>query len=149
MPIASRLTAKQARFVAEYLVDGNGAGAAVRAGYGAGGAKVAASRLLTKDNVQAALRTRQAADATRLGIARDDVLQGLLMAVQKARELEDPMGMITGLREIARLMGYIAPSRVKVDVAVGANAQHDLQAQMKVMSDQQLAAIVVASYAPA
>jgi phage terminase small subunit len=39
MPSSAKLTAKQARFVAEYLVDGNGAGAAVRAGYGAGGAK--------------------------------------------------------------------------------------------------------------
>jgi phage terminase small subunit len=60
------LTPKQAKFVAEYLVDGNGSAAAVRAGYGAIGAKVTACRLLTNPNLRARLEARQSADATRL-----------------------------------------------------------------------------------
>lgn len=47
------LTAKQARFIDEYLVDGNGTAAAVRAGYGRAGARVAAHRALRNDNVSA------------------------------------------------------------------------------------------------
>jgi hypothetical protein len=43
------LTAKQQRFIAEYLVDGNGARAAIAAGYGRAGARVRAHRL-TRDN---------------------------------------------------------------------------------------------------
>jgi len=45
------LSAKQSRFIGEYLVDANGAAAALRAGYATGSAKVAAIRMLTKDNV--------------------------------------------------------------------------------------------------
>ena len=46
MPSAN-MTPKQARFVQEYLIDGNGTGAAVRAGYGGPGVMVTACRLLT------------------------------------------------------------------------------------------------------
>jgi phage terminase small subunit len=50
-----KLTARQRRFVTEYLIDLNGAQAALRAGYSPLAAKVAASQNLTKPNVQAAL----------------------------------------------------------------------------------------------
>jgi phage terminase small subunit len=49
------LTAKQTRFIDEFLVDSNGAAAAVRAGYAPGSAKVAASRMLTKDGTDRSL----------------------------------------------------------------------------------------------
>lgn len=52
------LTAREAAFVREYLSDPinrNGTQAAIRAGYAEGSAKVAASRLLTRDNVRAAI----------------------------------------------------------------------------------------------
>ncbi|MCF8168633.1 MAG: terminase small subunit [Rhodoferax sp.] len=42
------LTARQARFVDEFLIDGNGAAAAVRAGYSAKTARFIASENLTK-----------------------------------------------------------------------------------------------------
>jgi len=49
------LTPKEEQFCAEYLVDRNGAQAAIRAGYAKKSAKVTASRLLTKANVKAHL----------------------------------------------------------------------------------------------
>ena len=52
------LTAREAAFVREYLADPigrNGTQAAIRAGYAEGSAKVAASRLLTRGNVRAAI----------------------------------------------------------------------------------------------
>lgn len=60
----AKLTFRRARFVAEYLVDGNGTRAAIAAGYGVAGAPVAAFRLLRNDKVQNALQARQSADAT-------------------------------------------------------------------------------------
>ena len=59
------LTQKQSRFVAEYLIDGNGAQAAIRSGVATSGAHVWASRALRKAKVSEALQARQAADATR------------------------------------------------------------------------------------
>ena len=82
------LTAKQARFIDEYLVDANGTQAAIRAGYGAAGARVAAHRLLTNVAISSALEVKQRADAARLWIDRNNVLAGLLGAVEMAREVE-------------------------------------------------------------
>ena len=98
--------AKQTRFVREYAVDCNGAVAAVRAGYSPRSAKVTASRLLTKANVQRALRQIQQADAERLALSREAVIDQLQDAIDFARVKKDPMAMILGLRELGRMMGY-------------------------------------------
>lgn len=110
---ATELSPKQARFVDEFLLDANGTQAAIRAGYGAAGARVAAYRLLSNVAISSLIETRRQADAARLSIDRDKVLEGLLAAVEMARELHDPAGMIAGLREIAKLQGYYAPIKVK------------------------------------
>ena len=57
----ARLTPKQARFVAEYLVDLNGKQAAVRAGYSRATAEQQASRLLRNAQVRAAIDAEQTA----------------------------------------------------------------------------------------
>ena len=100
------MTAKQARFVDEYLVDANGTQAAIRAGYGAAGARVAAHRLLTNVAISSAIEARQRVDATRLSVDRNRVLTGLLEAVEMAREQRNPAGMVAGLWEIGKLMGF-------------------------------------------
>ena len=81
---APTLSDRQVRFVAEYLVDANGTQAAIRAGYGAAVARVAAHRLLTNVAISSAIEARQKADATRLWIDRESVLAGLLEAVEMA-----------------------------------------------------------------
>lgn len=50
------LNPKQAAFVREYLIDFNACAAAIRAGYARRGAAVHASRLLTKPNIQTAIK---------------------------------------------------------------------------------------------
>ena len=135
------LTAKQARFVDEYLIDSNGAGAAVRAGYGAAGAKVTACRLLTRDNVQKALQARQAADATRLSLRREDVLAGLLEAVDQARAQGDPASLVSAWKTIAHMQGYFLPLRLKVDVAVHGNVHME---RLNRLSDAELLKIIAA-----
>lgn len=58
-PDNAELTPRQAAFVREYLVDGNGAQAALRAGYKKETARIQASRLLTKSNILAAVEAGQ------------------------------------------------------------------------------------------
>lgn len=139
MPVVTGFTAKQAKFVQEYLVDGNGTRAAVAAGYGVAGARVTACRLLTKPNVQKALQARQNADATRLSISREDVIAGLLKGVEGAQAKGDPMGVIRGWAEIGKMLGYFAPTRVNLVAFPGTEAAID---KLEQMTDQQLLAIV-------
>ena len=132
------MTAKQARFVDEYLVDANGTQAAIRAGYGSGGARVAAHRLLTNVAISSAIEARQRVDATRLSVDRNRVLTGLLEAVEMAREQRNPAGMVAGLREIGKMMGFYT-DRVKVDVGV---TDQQERRRMEAMTDAELLAMV-------
>lgn len=136
---APTLSDRQVRFVAEYLVDANGTQAAIRAGYGAAGARVAAHRLLTNVAICSAIEARQRADGERLGIRRQDVLKSLLEAVYMAREQANPAAMVAGLREIGKLMGLYAPERLKVEVDAGQAAE---LRRLEAMSDGELAALM-------
>ncbi|MBP6529478.1 MAG: terminase small subunit [Burkholderiales bacterium] len=100
------LTPKQSRFVDEYALDRNGAGAAVRAGYAAGSAHVTASRLLRNTNVGAALRQRELDYAIALNVDRDKVMDGLKDGIALATEQQNPNAVIAGWREIGKLCGY-------------------------------------------
>ena len=135
-PVA--LTQKQARFVDEYMVDGNGARAAVAAGYGLAGARVRAHRL-TRDNkaVMAVLEGRQAQDSQRLQIDREGVIAGLLEAISMAKAQGNPAAMISGLREIGRMLGFYEPERRQVELAV-----RDGQGPMERMTDAELMAVI-------
>ena len=137
----SAMTPRQARFVDEYLIDGKGTQAATRAGYGAAGARVAAHRLLTNVAISSAIEARQRADASRLAVDRERVLAGLLEAVQMARGQRNPAGMVAGLREIGKLMGFYAPERVKM--ALGPPAEQEMR-RLEGLSDAELVAMMKA-----
>ena len=133
-------TAKQARFIEEYLVDANGAAAAVRAGYAPGSAKVAASRMLSKDNpVRRAIQARQDADSERLGVSRSQVLAGLQEAINQAREQANPMAMIRGWSEVAKMLGFYAPQTSSVEVSA---AGQDKLKKLNQMTDAELLALI-------
>ena len=136
MPTATPLTQKQAKFVAEYLVDGAGKRAALAAGYGPVGAAVTAHRLIHANRaVQAEIQARQALDSHRLQIDRETAIQGLLEAIAEAREQGNPAAMIQGWKAIAGMLGLMVPQRVQVEARVGANG-------FERMSDAELLAIV-------
>lgn len=134
-----QLTTRQVRFVDEYLVDGNGRAAAIRAGYSPAGAKMAAHRALSNVTIFKAIEARQEQDAMRLSMDRDRVLAGLLEAVKIAREQMNPAAMVQGLREIGKLMGYYAPTRVRVALDEG---QAEAMARLEAMSDAELLEVV-------
>jgi phage terminase small subunit len=71
--VASGLSAKQRKFVAEYLKDGNGTQAAIRAGYSAHTANEQASALLAKPSIRAAVEGR----LEKVEVRSDDVLREL------------------------------------------------------------------------
>lgn len=70
-----RLTARQARFVEEYLVDLNATQAAIRAGYSARRASEIGYTLLQKSTVQSAIEAAQRERSARTGITADRVVR--------------------------------------------------------------------------
>jgi phage terminase small subunit len=70
-----KLTAKQQRFVDEYLIDLNATQAAIRAGYSAANADKIGPELLGKTRVAEAVQERMKARQQRTEISQDRVLQ--------------------------------------------------------------------------
>lgn len=71
------LTAKQQRFVDEYLVDLNATQAAIRAGYSPSTARVIGAENLTKPDIDAAIAKRMQERSGRVEITQDMVLREL------------------------------------------------------------------------
>jgi phage terminase small subunit len=96
------LTAKQARFVEEYLVDLNATQAAIRAGYASRSADVTGARLLGNAKVAAAITSAQSKRSERTEITADRVLLewGYLGMYDPADIASHPM---TGPADIAKL----------------------------------------------
>lgn len=80
------LPPKQRRFVEEYLVDLNGAQAAIRAGYSPKTAREQASQILSRSNVQAAIKEEMAKREKRTGIKADYVLKNLVEIVERCMQ---------------------------------------------------------------
>jgi len=70
-----KLTKKQKAFVKEYMVDRNGAQAAIRAGYSKNGSHVIASNLLSKINIKCLVDAEQENQNIRLEISADATLR--------------------------------------------------------------------------
>lgn len=73
-----KLTAKQQRFVDEYLVDLNASAAARRAGYSEKTARVIADENLTKPDIQAAIAAAMKIRSERTKVTSDRVLQRMV-----------------------------------------------------------------------
>jgi phage terminase small subunit len=136
------LTDKQLRWIDEYLIDFNGAAAAVRAGYSEKSARSIAHENATKPDIQAVLRERQTALATELHISRTGVVKGLLEAVEMGRELRNPGAMVSALSTIAKMLGYYSPEVKRVELTAGQGA---VQADFARMTDGQLQAVIAQS----
>ena len=137
--LSATLTARQLRWIDEYLIDFNGAAAAVRAGYSRKCARSIAYENTTKPDIQAVLQERQAAIAKKMQITRQGVIQGLLEAVEIGRELRTPIAMISALREVGRMVGFYAPEVKPVKFTAG---QGGVQANLAAMNDVQLLALI-------
>jgi hypothetical protein len=129
------LTVRQLAFVEAYSADGNAARAARVAGYAEKSAKVMACRL-TKDNrIAAEIAKRRAANAEQFQITKDDVLAGVLSAINMARDQQNPGTMISGLVQIAKMLGFYEPERISL--ALSLDAERRL-AKFVAMTDAEL-----------
>lgn len=86
----TELSEKHKRFIEEYLVDLNGTQAAIRAGYSKHTAREQGSRLLSYAHVFARIKNEIAARSDRVKVTQDDVIRGLLQAIELAVECNDP-----------------------------------------------------------
>ena len=87
------LTARQMRFVDEYLKDLNATQAAIRAGYKATTAVAAnAARLLKNDKVQEAIEARKQTRVERVELEQDWVVNELRKVAQRCLPVEDDDG---------------------------------------------------------
>jgi phage terminase small subunit len=89
MPKTQGLTAKQERFVAEYLVDGNASRASIAAGYSKRTAARIGSELLTKPVIKAAIAKALKAQETRTLITADANLRAIERLALKAEAAGD------------------------------------------------------------
>jgi phage terminase small subunit len=142
--LSKPLTAKQSRFIDEYMVDMNGAAAAVRCGYSKRTSKAIACELLTKPDLQAELAVRRATLASQLQITRQEVIEGLLEGIQIARDEMLPAVMIRGYSELARMLGYFEPEVRRVELSSAPGTGHFDQ-----LSDGELLQIIAADQAAA
>lgn len=96
------LTAQQEQFCQEYINGGfNGYKAAVKAGYSEKGARVAASRLLTYDNISRRIADLMKTRATKLEITADLVLSEILkLASVDLGKAYDSKGNLLPIHEI-------------------------------------------------
>ena len=133
------LTAKQLRWIEEYLVDFNGAAAATRAGYSEKSARSIAHENTTKPDIQAVFRARQAATAKELHITREGVVRGLLDAFEMAKADRQPSVMVSAMAAVAKLLGLYAVETKRVELTAGQGA---VQSNFAAMNDAQLLALI-------
>lgn len=84
----ANLTAKQQRFVEEYLIDLNATQAAIRAGYSAKTAKEIGSENLTKPNIAKAIQEAQSKLSERTGITQEYVLSNIQKVIERCIQQE-------------------------------------------------------------
>ena len=91
----AKLTEKQRRFAAEYLIDLNGTQAAIRAGYSARTANEQASRMLANVSIQQAISEAMGERSKRTGVNQDRIVQELAkIAFLKITDVVDREGRI-------------------------------------------------------
>ena len=131
-----KLSLKQSRFVDEYLIDLNGAQAAIRAGYSPRCAKEQASRLLTYAHVQAEIEERNKDIEIRLEISRENVLEGFQEAYELAKTNNNPGAMTGANRELGKMCGYYEPEKKQIEFSQTGEKQH--LRYLESLSDEEL-----------
>ena len=139
MPTSSHhLTPGQLRWAEEFLVDGNGKAAAMRAGCSAKAAQGVATRYLANPTVMEYVATCRRALRAPPTLTRKQVTQGLLEAFELARQLGNPAAMQAAAREIAQINGFGPP-----DAKQFSDSPQDIpQYKLKYLSDAELLAII-------
>ena len=119
-----RLTAKQQRFVEEYVVDLNATQAAIRAGYSVKTARQAGYRLLTNVHIQAAIRVLMSERSKDTELTVASVLKQLEEARDFAVKQGNPSAMIRAIELLGKHLGMF-PSKHEITGPDGGPVQTD------------------------
>jgi phage terminase small subunit len=109
------LTAKQAAFVREYLVDLNATQAAERAGYSAATAQQMGAENLSKPLIREAIEAGKAARAARTEVTADEVIRILLHEATADDGAMCKTGRVKAAELLGKHLGMFA-ERTKVEV---------------------------------
>jgi len=130
------ITPAQQRWVEEYLVDGNGRAAAMRAGYSSKAAQGMATRCLANTAVMAHVAACQSALLASRTTSREAVSRGLQEAFETAQQLGDFAAMLSAARELGQILGF-GPAD-----GDDATAQDVPASKHKYLSDAELLAVI-------
>ena len=101
----NKLTAKQKRFVEEYLVDLNATQAAIRAGYSEKTAEQGAAQLLRNIKVAVAIQTAQAERSERTQLTVDMVVERLLLEALRIGHNASQAGRVAAWAHLGKHLG--------------------------------------------
>jgi hypothetical protein len=132
------LNSGQLRWAEEFLVDGDGKAAAMRAGWRSKAAQGVATRYLANTAVMDYVALCQRALRAPPNLTREFVTQGLHEACEMPHRLRNPAGMQAAAREIAQINGFDQPDVIHI-----CNSPQDIpQHKMKYLSDTELLEII-------
>ena len=100
-----RLTPRQQRFCELYPWCSSGVEAAKLAGYSEKTARTQASRLLTKDNIEAEITRQREIGAERANIKPEDVINRIFLDIDGARESKNWTSVMKGNDMLGRRLG--------------------------------------------
>lgn len=137
----SKLTAKQALFCKEYLIDLNATQAAIRAGYSKNTACAIGTENLRKPNIAIFIQEAMAERSESTGITADYVLNGIKELTDTLRQGEDPKSAYKGYELLGK---HLALFSDKVDhtssdgsMAVDGLTKEDRQARIQALLAKQ------------
>ena len=70
------------------------------------------------DKFMVALETEHRRSRQVLNMSRKNVMRGILEAIDMAKDMRQPNGMITGWKEIGRMCGFYEPERREIKLSV-------------------------------
>ena len=114
------LNAKQAAFVREYLVDRNGAQAAIRAGYSEKGANVKGAQLLAIVRIREAVEAGNEAHAEKCEVTRESIKAEYERDREAARKLDHPQlnVSVSATEKIAKMYGLDGTTKLEHSGAI-------------------------------
>ena len=125
------LTEREAKYVA-FRAQGLAIKTAYRmAGYAGGDAKL----LEQRPKVLAALSLEHVKYAAQAQLKRQDIIDGIVSAIEQAKLLADPSVQIQGWKELGKLCGFYAPEVKRVELSIGAGR---LKSKFEQMTDAEL-----------
>lgn len=125
----AKLTAKQQRFVDEYLIDLNATQAAIRAGYSTSTANEQGARLLVNVSISSAISQAMAHRSRRTGITQDRVLRELAkIAFVNANDVIDPDSATVRQDAAEEDLSCIQSVKVKMSESdMGSSAEREIK----------------------